>query len=845
MAQHIFSGSGVPSSTPTAIGQHYIDTTTKVSYISVGTTSPADWESSDSSGAIAAHVADLDPHSQYTTNAEAQFLIDIHANNTLNPHSVTKSQIGLGNADNTSDVNKPVSTAQQAALDLKLTKSLNLSDVSSASAARSNLGLGDVAIENVLPIAKGGTGQVNATAALNNLLPDQTGQSGKVLKTDGSNASWQTGGGGGGSWGSITGTLSDQTDLQGELDGKQNVIAETPNRAAVINSLGELDSIDSYIIDDTNSILSQVLAQPDGNTGGYDVFRTNLNITPQQDSPNETWHLQENQVAFDPEIIGFDLGTAGQAFRFLINNFVHNSTGNLGAIEFIQNNFSIGNGTDAIDFKGLGYMFGFGQVNANVNITGPLQGYGFQLNVDAAATFDAINTYLNGFYDYSNINCETPSYTSFAAGPNIDSLRSGTNYTGFSVNQTIDLVNDNAGIQGLAISGTVNGFGNNTYWQGVNINPTLTNVRYAAGLNVSMDSATPYVGLVSSLVFQDLTFTFNDPYDNNYYTLEYTPGGTAGSELVNISGNAIEVQIDSGVSTAAQVKASLEAIPQFNSAITITISGSGSNPQVTAGPTNFTGGANPGRILAAYLDGDVEITGALSFGGALSIGKLNAYASQTMVDGGGSPASIHGLITAPTVGDNITLTNADTIAVNTAALVSIGTNSSVSTSFIGVAALGLPAVLSMQTGSTLDRIYGALFALSLDVSGTGGTVDEVGLCRSVAIPNGVTTVNNLYGYLFDLPYGDPGTKTFGFYDRPGKNNYFAGNLVVGGTPGSDDLPTNSSVGIELRSTTKAILNSRMTTSERNALTAVNGMQVYNTTTDKLQVYAAGSWVDLH
>lgn len=42
-----------------------------------------------------------------------------HTSNTSNPHSVTKTQVGLGNADNTSDANKPVSTATQAALDLK------------------------------------------------------------------------------------------------------------------------------------------------------------------------------------------------------------------------------------------------------------------------------------------------------------------------------------------------------------------------------------------------------------------------------------------------------------------------------------------------------------------------------------------------------------------------------------------------------------------------------------------------------------------------------------------------------------------------------------------------------
>ena len=45
-----------------------------------------------------------------------------HVDNVSNPHSVTKSQVGLGNCDNTSDANKPVSTATQTALDLKTNK---------------------------------------------------------------------------------------------------------------------------------------------------------------------------------------------------------------------------------------------------------------------------------------------------------------------------------------------------------------------------------------------------------------------------------------------------------------------------------------------------------------------------------------------------------------------------------------------------------------------------------------------------------------------------------------------------------------------------------------------------
>lgn len=42
-----------------------------------------------------------------------------HTGSTNNPHGVTKAQVGLGNADNTSDANKPVSTATQTALNTK------------------------------------------------------------------------------------------------------------------------------------------------------------------------------------------------------------------------------------------------------------------------------------------------------------------------------------------------------------------------------------------------------------------------------------------------------------------------------------------------------------------------------------------------------------------------------------------------------------------------------------------------------------------------------------------------------------------------------------------------------
>lgn len=56
---------------------------------------------------------------QATAIGVVQTNLDDHETDTSNPHSVTKAQVGLGNVDNTSDLNKPVSTATQAALDDK------------------------------------------------------------------------------------------------------------------------------------------------------------------------------------------------------------------------------------------------------------------------------------------------------------------------------------------------------------------------------------------------------------------------------------------------------------------------------------------------------------------------------------------------------------------------------------------------------------------------------------------------------------------------------------------------------------------------------------------------------
>lgn len=65
-----------------------------------------------------------------TALGKLQKQISDHLANVSNPHAVTKSQVGLGSADNTPDADKPVSTAQATAIALKEDTANKASDFS-------------------------------------------------------------------------------------------------------------------------------------------------------------------------------------------------------------------------------------------------------------------------------------------------------------------------------------------------------------------------------------------------------------------------------------------------------------------------------------------------------------------------------------------------------------------------------------------------------------------------------------------------------------------------------------------------------------------------------------------
>lgn len=99
-------------------------------------------------------------------------------------------------------------------------------------------------------------------------------------------------------------------------------------------------------------------------------------------------------------------------------------------------------------------------------------------------------------------------------------------------------------------------------------------------------------------VIQDLTFTAKlNGLEGNDIQVEYVGGGTAGSEVVTVTGKKISVQIENTVSTSAQIKAAIEASTAAAALVSIALNAT--NTQTIQALTNLTGGAYHGTYKPA------------------------------------------------------------------------------------------------------------------------------------------------------------------------------------------------------------------------------------------------------
>jgi hypothetical protein len=107
--------------------------------------------------------------------------------------------------------------------------------------------------------------------------------------------------------------------------------------------------------------------------------------------------------------------------------------------------------------------------------------------------------------------------------------------------------------------------------------------------------ATGFISSTGKLTFTAAAFGTG----GNSISVSFTAGGTAGSEVVTVVGNAISVQIQSGVSTAAQIKTKLEASASAMALITVVETTSGA--MVAPATVTLTSGAGGSLSPGSYL----------------------------------------------------------------------------------------------------------------------------------------------------------------------------------------------------------------------------------------------------
>jgi len=107
---------------------------------------------------------------------------------------------------------------------------------------------------------------------------------------------------------------------------------------------------------------------------------------------------------------------------------------------------------------------------------------------------------------------------------------------------------------------------------------------------------------LANAVIQDLTYT--EKRLGLGISITYTNDAIAGSESVILIGHDIKVKMQSGVSTATQIKTAIEAHNEAKDLVTITVSGVGANAQVSC-------------VNALLANGSVALKASKQIGGIL------------------------------------------------------------------------------------------------------------------------------------------------------------------------------------------------------------------------------------
>lgn len=184
------------------------------------------------------------------------------------------------------------------------------------------------------------------------------------------------------------------------------------------------------------------------------------------------------------------------------------------------------------------------------------------------------------------------------------------------------------------------------------------------------------------------------------------------------------------------------------------------------------------------------------------------------------------------------ITGTDVLMSNLAGFMDIKDDHTGSALDLGISSVGFVSQIAVASGKTADKTAMLTAGLAVDVSSGGGTVSNAYLIRGFAANlGGSLTIGKIYGLQIESGLSALAATAFGIsVDDQGTQNYLPRLVVSGATK----TVSNSDVAIDINDA-KAFRLGRVTTAQRLAMTPLQGLMVYDTTTNKPYHGDGTSW----
>ena len=315
----------------------------------------------------------------------------------------------------------------------------------------------DHQLTGTVPVANGGTGAANADDALTNLLPSQTGNSGKVLSTDGTVTSWISSGGTGTVTSvSGTGTVNGIT-LTGTVTSSGSLTL-----GGTLGSIGNSQLINSSItfgstaasLGSTVSALNGVsVGATTASTGAFTYLSTSgsTSVTPTLSFNGSNCPIASGSTianSYLQFILQNKSGTAGASTNYVLSNDLGTDSSYYG--EFGMNSSVYSSGTPADFFSlnngiyfsghdgdltigsgnGFKTYFAWGTTGQSAHVINASGAIGLNTNITGTSNFGTSGQVLT-----SAGSSATPTWTTPATGT-VTSITAGTGLSGGTITST-------------------------------------------------------------------------------------------------------------------------------------------------------------------------------------------------------------------------------------------------------------------------------------------------------------------------------------------------------------------------------------------------------------------------